>query len=270
MKPEPQDASVRTANLQTFFEQWRAFDPSVVQLPLEARLERLFAQLRSSLATADQHAVETLPATPLRAETLAPFLSQLHVAVSAARLQGALLNVWAISGLKRDEVRNAGVLAALFSPVISGDRAVPFLAKFLARVREGDRSLLPTFAELQDGYSVQTEACPLGAVDDRVDLSIEGDDFILLIEVKIDAGEGTEQLARYESVLRLKAKALGKRAALVYLSPSPAKAPPPNTFYADWADVRRAAQAVAWSRPHHDRSFQDLMLAQFAEHVRQF
>jgi len=258
--------------LSAFFEEWRGLRSVKAETPLQDRLAKLFIQLRPLLpARSDVWAGGSMPQGPsLSVETLKPLLAQLNGLLGSVRRQGALANVWAISGLRRDEVRNAGVLASLFDPRVSEDRAQAFLSAFLARVREGDRRLLPTDEELAKGYTVQTEARPLGALDDRVDLSIEGADFLLLIEVKIDAREGAAQLARYQAVLHLKAKALGKRPALIYLSPSPAKSPPSDTFYADWGDVRRAAQSVATKRSRADRSFQDLLLGQFAEHVRSF
>lgn len=235
-----------------------------------ARLEHVFAALRPHLAATRAEEGRRPPTSTLQAESLSPLLGSLGVALEAARQGGALMNVWATAGLKRDEVRNAGVLASLFDPRVAGDRAVPFLAAFLNEVEGRDRGLLPSVEDLARGYWVQTEACPLGALDDRVDLSIEGPDFLLLIEVKIDAAEGPAQLSRYDRVLQLKAQALGKRAALVYLSPAPAREPPPDAFYADWGTVRRAARRIASARPGSQRTFHDHLLAQFAEHVRNF
>lgn len=261
-----------TEKLAVFLEQWRGLRAVSEEAPLQDRLANLLVKLRPLLPAGSEAwmGVSTAVAPALSVEALEPLLTQLNGLLAGARRQGALANVWAMSGLRRDEVRNAGVLASLFDPRVSEDRAPAFLSAFLARVREGDRQLLPTDAELANGYTVQTEARPLGALDDRVDLSIEGADFLLLVEVKIDAREGAEQLARYEAVLRLKAQALGKRPTLVYLSPTPAKSPPPSAFYADWRDVRRAALSVAAQRSRTERSFQDLLLAQFAEHVRSF
>lgn len=258
--------------LAAFFERWRCLRAAPEEAPLHSRLVALFDQLRPLLPASPNLAggVAAPERAPLDGAKLAAFLPQLNGLLTVARRQGVMANVWSISGLKRDEVRNAGVLASLFDPRLSEDRAAAFLSAFLATVKEGDRQLLPSDDELARGYIVQTEARPLGALDDRVDLSIEGADFLLLIEVKIDAREGAEQLSRYEAVLRLKAQALGKRPALIYLSPTPAKSPPLSAFYADWSNVRRAALNVVAQRPRRERSFQDLLLAHFAEHIRSF
>lgn len=256
--------------LARFFESYRALRPPLEADDRVARLERVLGQLRP-LLTATRAQVEGAlePRFP-DAGSLSRTLEALRISLMIARRSGALTNVWATAGLKRDEVRNAAVLASLFNPLDAGDRAVPFLLAFLHEVEGADRSRLPWAAELERGYSVQTEACPLGSIDDRVDLSVEGSTFLLLIEVKIDAAEGPAQLSRYDQILRRKAQALGKRPALIYLSPKPAREPPPDAFYADWSAVRRAARRTSVARPHSQRTFQDYLLAQFAEHVRNF
>lgn len=253
-----------------FFEELRALRPSSEADGSIAHLEGLFRQLRPLLAAARPQVEGALELRIPKAESLSRTLEALRTSLVKARRSGALSNVWTTAGLKRDEVRNAGVLASLFNPLEAGDRAVPFLLAFLSEVEGANHTRLPTASELEVGYSVQTEACPLGATDDRVDLSVEGATFLLLIEVKIDAAEGPAQLSRYDEILRRKAQALGKRPALIYLSPQPAREPPPDAFYADWAAVRRAARRVSAARPRADRRFQDHLLAQFAEHVRNF
>ena len=259
----------RLGGLQAFFTQWRSLDTAGAALSTD-RLSRFFEAAAPHFRELRRQSAPAPSPPILEMTALQTFLDGLRGPLEIARTDGARLNVWGTAGLKRDEVRNAGVLAALFDPNQSGDRAAAFLSAFLDRVQGADRAGLPTPGELEAGYSVQTEACPLGAADSRVDLSVEGSRFILLIEVKIDAGEGVEQLSRYAQVLRAKAMALNKRAALVYLSPTPAKAPPPATFYADWGAVHGAARAVVAAITKSDRTFQDQLLVQFGQHVRTF
>ena len=217
-------------SLATFFERWRALSQAGSPVPLEARLDRLFAELRPHVASQAVGISVTQPSAgrPFELEDLTRMLHPIGAALQAKRLQGGILNVWTIAGLRRDEVRNARVLAAMFSPAESRDLGRAFLEAFMDRIVDGDRSRLPTGDELAAGYSVQTEARPLGAADDRVDRSIEGPDFILVIEVKIDAGEGREQLARYETVLQRKAEADAKKKELA------------GTITASWGDQMRS------------------------------
>lgn len=259
----------RLRRLSGFLDQWRGLAAAHTPGSTD-RLERFLREARPYLREVRRAQTPTFKSLAPSAQVLAALFEQLQAPLARARMDGARLNVWTTAGLKRDEVRNAGVLAALFDPARSGVRAQAFLSAFLTRVQGEDRSVLPTPEELKTGYVVQTEACPLGASDTRVDLSIEGEDFLLLIEVKIDAGEGREQLSRYAQVLANKASLLGKRPALVYLSPLPAKAPPAGTFYADWRAVQDAARAAVAAVKTSDRTFQDHLLGQFAQHVTRF
>lgn len=266
-------SSVSPPDLQRlgrFFESLRALRPTREADDRVARLEEVLRRLSPLLKAARPQVDGALEPRVPDAGSLSRTLDALRTSLAHARRSGALTNVWTTAGLKRDEVRNAAVLASLFNPLDAGDRAVPFLLAFLSEVEGADHSRLPTRTELEHGYSVQTEACPLGATDDRVDLSIEGATFLLLIEVKIDAAEGPAQLSRYDEILSRKAQALGKRPALVYLSPKPAREPPVDAFYADWSAVRRAARRASAARPQSVRTFQDHLLEQFAEHVRSF
>lgn len=264
------DPTPSVERLEAFFESSRGLRPSSDGRDRVTRLERVFRQLKPLLRNTRPQVADVLAGRIPDAGSLGRTLEVLRASLADARRSGALTNVWTTAGLKRDEVRNAAVLASLFSPLDAGDRAVPFLLAFLSEVEGLDRSRLPLATDLERGYSVQTEACPLGATDDRVDLSVEGATFLLLIEVKIDAAEGPAQLSRYNEILRRKAQAVGKRPALIYLSPRPAREPPPDAFYADWSAVRRAARLVATARPKVQRTFQDSLLAHFAEHVRNF
>lgn len=186
--------------------------------------------------------------------------------LARAAASGQLSNVWAIAGLKRNEVRNAAALGSLWSPGLFPETAAAFLRAFLHRLP--GLSALPIGSELDAGYTVRTEECPLGDASSRVDLSIEGRNFLLVVEVKIDAPEGEQQVTRYNEVLQAKAQLLGKRPVLVLLGPRP-----PRTgaaVHANWADVAAAAQATARQRKAAERTFADQLLQHFAAHVAAF
>lgn len=97
-----------------------------------------------------------------------------------------------------------------------------------------------------------------------------GGKFLLVMEVKIDAVEGPGQLCRYDDLLRKKARALGKRAALVYLSPRPSKNLPTETIHATWADIVFAARQVGRMNISADRLVVGTLLLQFATHATAF
>jgi hypothetical protein len=135
----------------------------------------------------------------------------LHPHIEASRTKGRYLNVWAMAGLKKDEVRNAAVLAKLLDPQQLGALSRTFLANILQEIGPG----YPAFSAIDtlEPYSVVTEACPLGARETRIDIVLEGCRFVLGIEVKIEALERPQQLVDYRLILQTKARLLNKSAA---------------------------------------------------------
>lgn len=196
---------------------------------------------------------------------LANILTQLSPMLAQARHRGGEINVWQMAGLKRAEVRNAAVLAALWSSAGMGDRASTFLDGFLRRLRPADG--LPSLEELVRGYVVRTEHCATGAATERVDITVEGQSFVLGIEVKIGAGEGPEQLVRYRKSVEEWARTKGKRGVVVLLAPFQTSVP--GVVQADWRDVVVAAGATLPSKraafTHVDRLIDD-----FARHAAAF
>ena len=258
--------------LKVFFVGWAAARTSGATSTLADRMTRFFEQSRSLWTLRSLPEAEALSTFKswLCFEILETTLQRLRIPLVRARSAGAFLNVWSAAGLKRDEVRNASVLASLWDPQMCPETGPEFLLAFLQRVRPSSADPLPNEAEMQGGYTLRTEDYPLGYADNRVDLSIEGRAFLLIIEVKIDAGEGLAQLQRYDDVLQAKAKLLGKRPALVYLSPRPPLNPPPGTVHAKWTDIVLAARQVGRAHKSSDHSLVSSLLLHFATHAAAF
>jgi hypothetical protein len=102
-----------------------------------------------------------LPVSPTSAlpsaERLGRIVKALRPHLEQSRTKGRHLNVWAVAGLKKDEVRNAAVLATLLDPQQLGGLSRAFLANILEEVGLGS----PAFAaiDVMEPYSVMTEAC---------------------------------------------------------------------------------------------------------------
>ncbi|WP_374943454.1 PD-(D/E)XK nuclease family protein [Sphingomonas sp.] len=199
-------------------------------------------------------------------ERLAPVIHPLNMALRAARTQGLGVNPWTMAGLKRNEVRNAAVLAGLWSPVQGGDTAIRFLNAFLRRLHD-PQAVLPTVKEIAAGYTVRTECCPEGDSRDRVDLVIETVHHVLGIEVKIGAGEGLGQLDRYVAAVTNNAAGRCKRPVVILLAPFPPSRP--DVLRATWSTVRTAATAAV-PRRRADYEFTDYLVAAFGRHVARF
>lgn len=226
--------------------------------------------LRTYLATAEHFrgrsaAQAELSGSPLR-ERLESMLSDIRVPLAKVRSAGTLLNPWAMAGLKRDEVRNAAVLAQLWSPAIAGEAAIDFLDAFLSSVRPAGGFVMPSFNELRRGYRVVAEDCPLGMISERVDLTIEGTSFLIGIEIKIDAAFQHEQLARYVAIMTKRAFHSGndRRSHVVLLAPRASHQA--EVTSASWRHVEGAAVASI-PRKTRDRTLIHHLIDSFGAHV---
>ncbi len=251
--------------LRRFLSEWEATRDRPQSL--QERLPRLLAVLGPMVRAEDTAARTGIAAEcpPLAYGRLVNTIAALTPKLAEARRQGGEINVWQLAGLKRTEVRNAAVLAAMWSPGAMGDRAAAFLNGFLRRLPSDNE--LPSRDELMRGYVVKTEHCPTGAATERVDITVEGESFVLAVEVKIDAGEGPEQLARYRQSVEDWASTRRKRGAVVLLAPFQTAVP--GVVQADWRDIVAAARATLPPKrtayTHSDRLIDD-----FARHAAAF
>lgn len=263
MPPRAPDVSALLAQrLDSFFRQYREL---AGRGAFPARLGRFLAAAHPMLARQGPVPARGREPDPAR---LAAFFGDLSPALARARAAGVGVNPWAAAGLRRDEVRNAGVLASLWNPQFAGPSAIAFLDRFL-QMTQGEGQPLPTSAQLAAGYVIRTEHCPAGARTERVDITIEGADFLLLVEVKIGAGEsGPDQFDRYARTAREWGVLRGIEApALILLAPRPIA-----SFSGHFGTWRQVAQAARADLPRHsaDYSFNDMLRAAFAAHVEHF
>lgn len=245
--------------LDRFLREWRTARDADT---LVRRLERFCVQAHPLfLPPVVRH-----PPQQIDSVRLAGLLSRLGSALNGARSSGLMINPWTAAGLNRREVRNAAVLASLWSDTQCGKAGAQFLREFLARV-EQPQTPLPGADELAAGYIVRTEHCPGTDGADRVDLVVESARHLVGIEVKIDAGEGPQQLSRYVTAIERSARRLDKYPAVILLAPFRPSCP--GVLTAGWPLVRAAAQAAL---PAHrsEFSFAHQLIAAFAVHVRSF
>ena len=103
------------------------------------------------------------------------------------------LNVWEAVNLARSELKHCSFLRWLLDPRGSHYQGDLFLKRFIERFSESFPNEIP-IDELSS-CNVKSEDSDIAA--GRVDISITGRSFIIVIEAKIDAGEGEKQLSRY-------------------------------------------------------------------------
>jgi hypothetical protein len=236
------------------------------------RLERFLTALRDLVPTSGS---SLTPNSGLCLEAMQEALASLSEPLAKSRAEGSFINPWTAAGLKRGEVRNAAVLATLWTPPTAGTAASEFLNAFLRRLDARSDQPLPTLASLKRGYVVRTEHSPLGESSERVDLTLEGEAFLIGIEVKIDALEGPNQLERYARSLSERGRGLGKQPFLIFLAPFPPREGLkqvlglPQPILADWRDVAAAARSSLPAR-QAERSFTHQLIERFAAHVATF
>ena len=216
--------------LPSFIEQWQ-------RLTASGELADFLAELSAVLPATEQPKPEPNDAPSI--QTLQVFIDCLRKPINDAFESGEFCNIWTVSGVGRDELRNAAILAWLFDRYGSHGQRDGFLKHFLYRLKEQLPPSFPGEGWTESHYVVRREIYPLGVNDNRVDVEIESPKCLVLIETKVDAGEGKEQLARYQTIAD--AKARGRPWALLFLCISHERAiTSDRTVRVTWNDVATA------------------------------
>lgn len=263
MVPEkPRDLKV--AKLTAFFAELAV---ATKMAPLAQDLAGKLAQFFKELpAIPSDQAMPDRP-HPTHSDLL-QFFAAVQFPLEAAKSRGGRLNLWAVSGLKHNEVRTAGALAGLWRAEFGGRVSQDFLAFYLNRAVRLDRNVQDVnwHQELCNGYSIFTEVNPLGDLSDRVDLVIETVRYLIGIEIKIRAGLGDMQLERYASALAARARYTQKSSLLILLAPFPVMDSEFNS--SSWRDVSAAARRAV-KRETDAKTLVHHAISQFGDHVAQ-
>lgn len=143
---------------------------------------------------------------------LTQFFNQLSEPLKLVQHRALSFDPWEVAGLERKEVRNTAVLAWLLDPEEThGFGRLPL--QILLQTIRHNRNDIPEDYHRYCRVQVETNS------DDsanRVDIEIDADNFLLFIEVKIDANEQPEQIARY--CADAKQRAISRPWAVVFLT----------------------------------------------------
>lgn len=192
--------------------------------------------------------------TNIDASQLTEFFSLISEPLKVVQHRSLSFDPWEVAGLGRKEVRNTAVLAWLLDPEgTHGFGRLPLQA-FLQAIRHSRNDIPEDYLHY---CRVRVETNPTGDNTNRVDVEINADNFFLLIEVKIDAYEQPEQVARYCSDAKL--RAMSRPWAVIFLTPHGGK---PLTYGLDFKpeDVpciswRHLATALESSLQQHYKEF---------------
>lgn len=256
--------AIQEQELTEFFGRWRQVNASPT---LSGYLTDFFETWRQLPFEAEKPSVTEHPEYVFDTDLMAQWFRCMEQPLTVAKRSGQLCDPWAIAGLKRDEVRNSAVLAWLLNP--RGTHGFGGAAL---------QALLKTMNGFPTDVSrsvVRTEDSPDGDIGNRVDIVVDDPGFYLMIEVKIGAQEGMDQLSRYAVVAEKLHR--GRPFAILFLTPQGRM---PKTA----GDFEEKVVAVSWERlakvlraalPSHQQGgaaerVTYLLAEQFLRHVSRF
>lgn len=271
-----------TKQLADFFDTWRDLTQVV---PLEKRLHSFFSQLKVLLPDKKESVtLKNVLWQHINVEEMNRFFGEMTQPIALAKQAGFFCDPWAIAKLKRDEVRNSSVLAWWLAPKGTHGLNDAFLSKLLKEINKKNVLKVPTVVSSR--CRVRVESCPDGERASRVDIEIDDPGFFLIIEVKIDAPEGNDQLQRYCDIARKKCR--DRPWAILFLTPQGrasqnmgdcqnASQDKPPIIALSWKEISVMLKAVT---KQHTASFQgskfpelalvDLLARSFCNHILQF
>ena len=189
--------------------------------------------------------------------------------------RGVECNIWKVAEIKFDEVRVSAILAWILNPQGSHGQGTVFLEKLapLLNDKTTHKNKITT-RMLASGGRAYVETLPLGDHESRVDIEIEGKEFLLFIEVKIYASEQPDQLERYFKIA--KAKAGNRSYRVVFLTPSgcaPIKCQDvvnDEIVSISWKDCSANIRQAVESNAMSSGSFIKPIILQFCDFVENF
>lgn len=189
---------------------------------------------------------------------------------------GCEINVWEISGLKHDEVRNTAALAWWLDKSESHGLGSRLLKQIITDHLNADDQV--TIKTCDDNtYQVRCESLPLRELENRIDIEIVSDAFLMFWEVKINAPEGKrgQQLVTYKELLSRKADtiATNQQSYLIYLTKQKADLEylGSDVLPLTWSEVRESFLAVHRQLMSERKvNFNTKLLYQYCQFIERF
>ncbi len=216
------------------------------------------------------------------------FFTEFNVSYAPFFASGATINVWQVAQLKHNELRNCSVLRWLLDCEGSHGQGSIFFEAVLKHldinidITNGYRTQVELSYILDEDYNDSNEYGNNTEKYNRVDIVMQNTQFLLFLEVKIDAPEGINQLLRYSDILK---KQCGSRKGkLIYLTPRHKYLPEAILSLQDkskyfpkplsWKEVANAFENVLPEYIQKQNAMQKplwvSLVQQFCEHIRKF
>jgi len=206
-----------------------------------------------------------IPPDNINADNMQSFFQKLSPLYQNSINSGALINVWDISGLKRDEVRNTAVLAWWLD--CQGSHGLG--SQLLTRIMKDFTTDFDILSIENELYRTRPESLPLGELDNRIDIEISSNFALIFWEIKIDAKEGEEQLNRYHDLLNIKANEKQDK-CLIYLTPDSGKKKheTSSTYGITWSQLAKSLSNELNEVSNNNLS--KTLLSQYCEYISKF
>lgn len=200
---------------------------------------------------------------------LSSVCTALQTEFTSARNAGVYANPWTIAGIGRRETRNCAVLASLWDPVIVGDIGRRFLTESLSIADPIQNHGFPINDIGQRPYSITCESCLAGEIANRMDIVIQSlggaSGWTIVIEAKIEASLGKNQIDRYSSDLAERKSLTGRETHLVLLSPTSPATLNERIAHLTWKGIASAARKAISDRPPLTAT--ENLVSYFADHI---
>lgn len=201
----------------------------MTNLELSSELQAIDAEL-ARILTAERDASEKLEHQWVADQAvLERLLRSIEKAKRSGQWRNSSFNVFSVLDCDRKELAHSKLLAWLLDPAEAHGLGSKFLREFMLEA-VGDEP--PSTSDLQ----VSTEL-PCGA--GRFDIHIEGREWCLVVENKVDSGASEDQRNRYEGYCKSRR---GKKAWLAYVTPT--AAPFPDCHWISYGRVRDILESL--------------------------
>ena len=194
--------------------------------------------------------------------------------VRAERRFGNNVKIWEVAGLGCDEVRVCSVFKWFLDCHAEHGQGDSLLSEIVKSL-PNKPTQFPTAETIQvKPYWISVETCASGDRASRIDIEIEGEEFLLFFEVKIYAGETNDQLKRYLKIADMKA---GNRPwGIIFLAPKGITTSicHPQLLKISWKDVANVFQNHVRKNIKVDssssNSLSNLLISQFSQYITRF
>lgn len=258
------DPNISLVELETFCSEYQRFQQAPKQRLLND-MKSFFARYKELIENQVSSNTPAAESTPVFSEQQYNlFFTEFKPLYLGEKRRGAEINVWGESGLKQDEVRNTAVLTWWLDCNGSHGLGDVLLKALLASLP--DNNVMPPKESIDCGYRVQAESLPLGERENRIDIELSHADFLIFVEVKINATEGYEQLSRYRALIEKKKNAYGMAyGGIIYLTRyENSESNETGCINLSWQQLARSFREA--SLPE-DAILSKMLLMQFCEHI---